>query len=70
MTVTYNVLVVEDHPFQHEYLLNLFNEMGGVVLKAAHDGVEALELLKSHDFDMVLSAVSYTHLTLPTTPYV
>lgn len=55
MTVTYNVLVVEDHPFQHEYLLNLFNEMGGVVLKAAHDGVEALELLKSHDFDMVLS---------------
>lgn len=51
----HSILIIEDHPFQHEYLLNLFKEMREVKLMAARDGVEALKLLKQHDFDLILS---------------
>ena len=34
----------------------------------AYDGEEALEMAKKTEYDIV--PVSYTHLTLPTTPYV
>jgi EAL domain-containing protein (putative c-di-GMP-specific phosphodiesterase class I) len=53
--VAYSVLVVEDHPFQQQYLLELYGSMRDVSLIAAHDGHEALELMKHHHFDMVLS---------------
>ncbi len=50
-----SVLVVEDHPFQQLYLENLFNELGQFNLQFAGDGNAALECLKSHDFDLVLT---------------
>lgn len=53
--MAYSVLVVEDHPFQQQYLLELYGSMPDVSLIAAHDGHEALELMKHHHFDMVLS---------------
>ena len=37
------VLVVEDQPFQREYLLNLFRERGVQYLVGAGDGAEALK---------------------------
>ena len=46
-------------------LLNLFNEM-----RAAKVPVSVRELLDLHQALQKRVAVSYTHLTLPTTPYV
>lgn len=51
----YSVLIVEDHPFQHEYLLNLFRDQGNIHVEAARDGNEAYELLKKQTFDLVLT---------------
>lgn len=51
----YNVLIVEDHPFQYEYLLNLFKEFGDVRVEAACDGHSALKRLDEADFDLVLT---------------
>ncbi|MFJ1340232.1 EAL domain-containing protein [Pseudomonas caricapapayae] len=51
----YNILIVEDHPFQHMYLQNLFNELGEFNLDSARDGKEALERLQLRDFDLVLT---------------
>jgi EAL domain-containing protein (putative c-di-GMP-specific phosphodiesterase class I)/ActR/RegA family two-component response regulator len=51
----YNILIVEDHPFQHMYLQHLFGELGKFNLEAAGDGKEALERLQQHDFDLVLT---------------
>jgi EAL domain-containing protein (putative c-di-GMP-specific phosphodiesterase class I)/AmiR/NasT family two-component response regulator len=51
----YRVLVVEDHPFQHEYLQNVFNEVGGFTVDTAWDGDGALECLARHDYDLLLS---------------
>ncbi|MFY9962229.1 EAL domain-containing response regulator [Pseudomonas sp.] len=51
----YNILIVEDHPFQHMYLQNLFNELGQFNLDSARDGKEALERLQLRDFDLVLT---------------
>ncbi|MBK5558055.1 response regulator, partial [Pseudomonas sp. TH05] len=51
----YNVLIVEDHPFQYEYLLNLFKEFGNVRVEAACDGQSALKRLDEVDFDLVLT---------------
>ena len=51
----YSVLIVEDHPFQHEYLLNLFRDQGNIRVEAARDGNEAYELLKKQAFDLVLT---------------
>lgn len=30
---TFNILIVEDHPFQHMYLQHLFSELGSFNLK-------------------------------------
>ena len=51
----YRVLVVEDHPFQHEYLLNVFSEVGGFEVDTVWDGDEALESLTRHDYDLLLT---------------
>ncbi|NUU38419.1 EAL domain-containing protein [Pseudomonas sp. C2B4] len=53
--MAYNILVVEDHLFQHQYLLELFDSLGGVSIQSAYNGHEALELLKDQHFDLVLS---------------
>lgn len=51
----FNILIVEDHPFQHMYLQHLFSELGSFNLDAARDGQEALERLRQRDFDLVLT---------------
>jgi len=50
-----SILIVEDHPFQHLYLQNLFSELGEFDLVCARDGEEALACLKQRDFDLVLT---------------
>lgn len=52
---SYRVLVVEDHPFQHEYLLNVFSEVGGFQVDTVWDGDEALESLTRRDYDLLLT---------------
>ncbi|VTM12036.1 two component response regulator [Pseudomonas aeruginosa] len=52
---SYRVLVVEDQPFQREYLLNLLRERGVQSPMGAGDGAEALLCLKRERFDLVLS---------------
>ncbi|MCO1624128.1 EAL domain-containing response regulator [Pseudomonas putida] len=52
---SFNILIVEDHPFQHMYLQCLFNELGSFRLEAARDGQEALERLRQKEFDLVLT---------------
>lgn len=51
----YRVLVVEDHPFQHEYLLNVFSEVGGFQVDTVWDGDQALESLTRRDYDLLLT---------------
>ncbi|MGJ7515676.1 EAL domain-containing response regulator [Pseudomonas baetica] len=53
--MAYNILVVEDHLFQHKYLLDLFDSLGDVSVSSAFNGHEALALLKEQRFDLVLS---------------
>lgn len=53
--MTYSVLVVEDNPFQLQYLLELFGSLGGVSVQPAVNGHHALELLKTRHFDLLLS---------------
>ncbi|MGC4012213.1 MAG: EAL domain-containing response regulator [Pseudomonas sp.] len=49
------ILIVEDQPFQREYLINLFREQGVEHLRAAEDGAEALRWLEQERFDLVVS---------------
>lgn len=51
----YRVLIVEDHPFQHEYMLHLFNDVGGFQVDAVWDGPAALRCLGSRHYDLVVS---------------
>lgn len=53
--MAYSVLVVEDNPFQLQYLLELFGSLGGVIAHPACNGQHALDLLKTQRVDMVLS---------------
>ena len=48
--MSYSVLIVEDHPFQHQYLLNLFRDLGNIRVEAARDGNEAFEWLQNFFF--------------------
>ena len=62
-----HILVVEDE----ETIRNLICwnlEMVGHSCDMAADGWEAKKMMESGQFDLI--SVSYTHLTLPTTPYV
>ncbi|WP_122762580.1 response regulator, partial [Pseudomonas viridiflava] len=51
----YRVLIVEDHPFQHEFLRNLFSTLGGFSVEAVWDGATALQRLNTHSYDMVVT---------------
>ncbi|WP_192985618.1 EAL domain-containing response regulator [Pseudomonas sp. EggHat1] len=51
----HQILVVEDQPFQREYLLELFREEGTVELHVAEDGNDALRQLELGSFDLVVS---------------
>lgn len=53
--MSYSVLIVEDHPFQHQYLLNLFHDLGNVRVETAQDGKEAFDWLQKQSFDLVLT---------------
>jgi EAL domain-containing protein (putative c-di-GMP-specific phosphodiesterase class I) len=53
--MSYSVLIVEDHPFQHQYLLNLFHDLGNIRVEAARDGKEAFDWLQKQPFDLVLT---------------
>ena len=53
--MSYSVLIVEDHPFQHQYLLNLFHDLGNIRVEAARDGREAFDWLQKQSFDLVLT---------------
>ena len=50
----YRVLIVEAHPFQLEYVLKVFNEVGGFTVDTVRDGVVALECLARHAYDLLL----------------
>jgi len=50
-----SILIVEDHPFQHQYLQHLFSELGDFHLESARDGEEALACLRQRSFDLVLT---------------
>lgn len=51
----YRVLIVEDHPFQHEYLINLFQAIGGFDVDVVWDGAAALQRLARQRYDLLLS---------------
>lgn len=51
----YKVLIVEDHPFQHEYLLHLFSELDGFDVSTVWDGATALRRLQVSAYDLVIS---------------
>ena len=50
----YRVLIIEAHPFQLEYLLKVFNEVGGFTVDTVRDGIVALECLALHAYDVLL----------------
>ncbi|SDI44493.1 EAL domain-containing response regulator [Pseudomonas panipatensis] len=54
-TLPYRVLIVEDHPFQREYLLQLFRGQGVEHIETAEDGAEAILCLERQPFDLVVS---------------
>jgi len=51
----YRVLIVEDHPFQHQYLLNVFNDAGCFRVESVQDGESALQCLARNRYDLLLS---------------
>lgn len=51
----YRVLIVEDHPFQHEYLINVFQGIGGFDVDVVWDGASALQRLARQRYDLLLS---------------
>ena len=64
------ILIVDDEPRIVRFVrMNL--ELEGFKVAEAGTGMETLEKVRDELPDLVLlDAVSYTHLTLPTTPYV
>mgnify|MGYP000796089688 CR=1 FL=1 len=66
------ILIVDDEPRIRE-LIRENLQYSGYTCEEAGDGSAALSLLTGGGYDLVildLMTVSYTHLTLPTTPYV
>ena len=66
------ILIVDDEEPIRNLIAQILH-MDGYECTHAADASEAREFLKEQDFELVLcdiNPVSYTHLTLPTTPYV
>ena len=64
------ILLVEDDHLLARTMLDMLREDQNTV-DWLDDGQQALNALETEHFDLViLDPVSYTHLTLPTTPYV
>ena len=62
------ILIVEDNVDTNEALSEYLQEAGHKII-SAYDGTEALDIFSRNKIDLiVLDTVSYTHLTLPTTP--
>ena len=62
------ILIVDDQVTNRRKLSLAVRHLGHVA-ETTNNGAEALEILRSGTkYDLV--PVSYTHLTLPTTPYV
>ena len=51
----YRVLIVEDHPFQHEYLIKVFQAISGFDVDVVWDGAAALQRLARQRYDLLLS---------------
>lgn len=51
----YRVLIVEDHPFQHQYLETAFQAAGGFKVELVWDGPTALQRLSRNDYDLLLT---------------
>ena len=66
------ILAVDDSASMRQ-MVSFTLKTAGFDVTEAKDGSEALAIAKQQGFDAVISdvnTVSYTHLTLPTTPYV
>ena len=69
------ILIVEDNEMNRDMLSRRLTRKG-YEIEMAVDGQEGLDKMRSWSPDVVLMdmglpvPVSYTHLTLPTTPYV
>ena len=59
------ILYVEDNEMNRDMLSRRLQRRDHEIL-LAFDGKEGLDMMKSEKPDLVLMAVSYTHLTLPT----
>ena len=63
------ILIVDDSRLNRETLADILKDKYNII--EAEDGRSGLEVLEKRKDDIVLVIpVSYTHLTLPTTPYV
>ncbi|PVZ12663.1 MULTISPECIES: EAL domain-containing protein [unclassified Pseudomonas] len=51
----YRVLIVEDHPFQHQYLNAVFQAAGGFAVDLVWDAESALQHLARQRYDLLLS---------------
>lgn len=49
------ILVVDDYATMRRIIRNLLNQVGLTDIEDAPDGVKALELLRSHKFDLIVS---------------
>ncbi|WP_426935704.1 EAL domain-containing response regulator [Pseudomonas fulva] len=51
----HRVLIVEDHPFQHQYLAQLFRSVGGFDVELQADANLAIEQLRNQAFHLVVT---------------
>ena len=64
-----NVANIVENQLNDKKLIVVLSAMSGVTNKMQEyiDEIESNEIIEN---DLILTSVSYTHLTLPTTPYV
>ena len=69
-----NLLIVDDEYYTVESISNKIRTLRPDFFEifCAYNLTQALEAFSAHPIDLMICdiAVSYTHLTLPTTPYV
>ena len=71
METARTIVLIEDDRETAATLVGVL-ESAGYVVQHAVNGIEGRQLVETHDPGLVIThmTVSYTHLTLPTTPYV